>query len=385
MKYNYTFSLTELSYLLRALSDSILWSGGLDEIVYIYEIQTKDLESVYIKIIKNLGIKKLSDRISIEFTYNELLVIDAVSNISSTYNQSHLSDKSIFLDKLGISILQDIQKKKERSKKNTHYKNHIKEGITDISSININGAEILNINYNNITHLEAYDVKNLKRLNLNNNKIEKIENLDVKKLKYLDVSNNKLTNIQHLNVKNLSALDMSENQLSEIHGFNVKELKSLILRGNQLTNILGFDVKRLQELNLNENQLTNIQDVNVKNLLELSLSGNYIVNVDGIDLKSLRFIDLSFNKIKKIKNFDCKNLEILYLFSNNIQKLELSHLENMTTLDIRNNPIIYINPETIMKMRKIPDLIMDNHLDDYDKNGYLKQGIFSRMKQIFNK
>ncbi|PCI24341.1 hypothetical protein COB57_04965 [Candidatus Peregrinibacteria bacterium] len=234
----YFLTKKELSYLLQALSYALLWGKSIDEMIYIYDIKSIAIQSLYKKIIQKIDFQTDLQKYELYLSLEEFNVVFALTHVSCDYDQQHFMERNTLLYLLNQIFLDDITKS------------------------------------------------------------------------------------------------------------SPQEFQSYQINFDQIKNNINF----------------------------------YKFNLSGMEV-----LDLGNNFLCNINNFKVGHIESLYLTSNNITSINLKNIKNLKVLNVFNNPIKYIHPETITEMRKIPNLMMDNSLDNYDKNGYLKQGIFSRIKQIFNK
>ena len=200
-------------------------------------------------------------------------------------------------------------------------------------SINISNNPIKNID-----SLDKYKNVSINYSNTNNVDLSLFNGL--KNINYIDLSNDSITDLSKLNIEKLDSINLSNNkELKNISALKeIKDLSGLLLDKcclkdlseiTELTNIkvLSLDSNNIQdvsELNkLNKLVTLSLSDNNnlsgalsLNNLFNLSLGNTNINNLDMIkDLKELSFLDLNNTKVNDIyKIYDYFSDENKWMF-----------------------------------------------------------------------
>ena len=137
----------------------------------------------------------------------------------------------------------------------------------------LDGLELLNLDYNNITNIKLLrGLNSLRQLSLKKNQIKEIKDFDI------------LTSLQDLN--------LSHNQISKIQGLGkLTKLEDLNLSNNQISKIEGLEkLTKLEKLSLYNNQIKSIKGLNsLENLSKWDLFNNRVMSIEGLEnLTSLK-------------------------------------------------------------------------------------------------
>jgi Leucine-rich repeat (LRR) protein len=282
----------------------------------------------------------------------------------------------------------------------------VKSGI--FTKINIT---YFDLSFNEIDHIEpsAFDsIIGLKDLNLNGNNLENVTFGNVTKLILkLSINTNRIKFINKDSFSSLADLryiNLESNMIEFIdkQAFSEnKQLKTIVLLNNKLKDI-EFKSSSLICLNFEMNQLQRLRNYTFNgfnSLRVISLSGNYInsiekdafyglspviqtLNLDhnefeSIDsvyfqsdsFRSLKYLDLSENKIELINNGSFSlltSLLSLILESNKIQYLlekSFNSLKFVNTLDLSNQMLVQLNSSEIFSgMSRLATLYLNNNM-----------------------
>ena len=230
------------------------------------------------------------------------------------------------------------------------------ELIPQLTSINIEGYSLTNVDLStnlNLTEIDLSENKissiklpktnTLTNLILMNNNLTTIDLSNIPCLNRLNLWGNKVSKINISKNPLLETLWIQENNISTINLSNNTKLKEICMWDNNLSTLDLSNNTKLEEINLNNNKLSTIDLSNQSKLKELYLSNN---NLNSLDLtNNINLIDLELNKInlpainlsKQIK------LERLWLSNNNLSVVDLTNNINLRNLDLNNNNLSTIN------------------------------------------
>ena len=171
----------------------------------------------------------------------------------------------------------------------------------------------------------------------------------------------------------LRRLFLDGNQIISLDKFNINKVEDFFISENKIISIDNFDVKNLKYLYITDNPIKNIDNFDVKNLEELNANRTLIEVIDNFDVKNLKELRLMDSKVKGIYNFDAKNIEELYLHDTPIEYIynfyfnpEIIQIFDLVT----NNPIKYIKPETINRIKKQGTKYLGGN--SFDSEGFIK-------------
>ena len=243
--------------------------------------------------------------------------------------------------------------------------------------------------------------------NIENEGFQELTKLDFNQLEELNLSNNKIKNIDNIekmNCQKLEILNLSYNHISDINMLNKAQfynLKKLIFHQNNIYQIGVLEkVKfaKLEFLDLSSNKISDInflQKVNFEELKYLNFFDNSITNIDVLEkviFEKLEYLNLGANEISDInilQKVKFNELSILYLHINNITNIDVFEKVNFKKLKelnlCENNINEKHNNKIILKLRNT----IKKFVIDLEKNVYtppMSIGIiFNVSKDILSK
>ena len=237
--------------------------------------------------------------------------------------------------------------------------------IVDFPSLNCEvSIEELYLDFNMIQHIGRIfkSFKNLKKLSLKCNKVSVIGNAfdGLMSLEKLDLEGNLLEVLQK----------------GDFH--QLKHLMSINLSGNLIKSMNGAFITngQLLEIMLDGNKLTNVDFTNMDLLIKLNLSHNHITSLNQFrSLQNLRVLDVSDNQITQIEPNTFANLEFLHFLnlSNNslhlLQTFTFVGLFNLSVLNLSGNNITNVTSDAFFPLKMLSELNLSNNklvkLDDH--------------------
>jgi len=268
--------------------------------------------------------------------------------------------KKCICENYGIDHLMDC---------NTREINQIPDGIPEWTTvINLDGNLISTLNFNLLP-----TAKYLKKISVRYSQVTKLvvtknsTDFNIKarcshvfryfaQLQFIDLSNNQITYLPSCfltSFPNLRTLILSNNFIKEVTKLNLinpllrknsgNQVETLNLKGNKLT-VLNFKDSNVPHNPLEEMKLLDVRNNSIKQIQ----SGFFM------HFRKLEEIKLSWNCLKYLNDFSFitlgKSIKKLDLSSNKIEslsKLAFVGLKNLTVLNLSNNKLTSMYPETI--------------------------------------
>lgn len=245
------------------------------------------------------------------------------------------------------------------------------------------GSELqtLSMSKNNLTELPAFlfsHTPKIQDVDFAYNQINKIDPKvfggGAKKLQTIDLSHNLIEVIEQnvfADLADLTELRLGYNLIQAIQ-FELKlstNLEALYLNNNRITqvNCDSFinSTSAIALVDLSKNRLTEINLNCEKQFAELNVMDNQIKSLNLSSLNKLWKVHASGNKIETIfiEN-DLVHLKYLIVANNSLTKVSdiFAHCPSLKTLDLSNNDIRTLDPNSFIKMSELEYLHM-NHIN----------------------
>ncbi|XP_051166493.1 leucine-rich repeat-containing protein 15-like [Leptopilina boulardi] len=261
------------------------------------------------------------------------------------------------------------------------------DGDEFLFNVESSNLESLYLRYNGIKKLivsHNVQFKNLTKLVLSDNKIEEIRiigngpptkanfNWLPQSLKYLNIENNKLKELNLNNMIKLVELQARNNEFESLILENLPNLQSLLINEESLNLVSIKNLTKLEDLvlglnNPNEILLSHINGLTALQSLQLECKNVSLFDGEIIDqMPSLRSLFIGgslLNAIPKITNGT--HLNYLFLPKNKIEiinPIDFSSMPNLEELNLSDNLIMDLSPDTFSILKKLRILNLEKNL-----------------------
>ncbi len=217
------------------------------------------------------------------------------------------------------------------------------EYFQNLTNLYIEGNEISNDNFVNLTSLRV--------LNISENQFTNANFSNLVNLEYLNFSDNQFNSVNLSANLALKILDVSGNPLADLDVLSLTDLERVFVRNTTLTSLDVSNLPNLYDLDVIFNtNLTSLNVTGLVNLEGLECFSNNLTSLDVSTLTSLTFLRCEGNQIPTLDLTGLDLLETVMCGWNLLTELDVSMLplldelrcsdNQITSLDISNNPLL---------------------------------------------
>jgi len=202
--------------------------------------------------------------------------------------------------------------------------------------------------------------ENVEILNIYECEIEIIEFTQETKITSIEIDSADLREINLNNCTNLTEITITQTSLPTLD-INLEKLQSLNINGGGTTNIT-LDCPNLANIDISNNPLKIIDLSNCPKLIKCSLGYNLLSTVDILDNNKLRILNICENKIKSIDN-------IIGLYSSNLLSLNIKKNKFKINLEKFSANMTRLRRLYIDRNQFTTHLDIRTEYDEYDDDG----------------